>query len=314
MRKRYPLNQSPLYKLQSRRRLAELLAIPLAELESIANSCPPEYKCFKKLISREGKPPKERFIEWPRRQLQCLQRRLARLLDRIDPPVYIHSGFRGTSYLTNAAKHDGSARIAKIDIRRFFPSSSAMHVLTCFIKTFACSEDVAQLLTKLVVVWGHLPTGGSTSSIVSFYAYKPMFDEIHQLACSSGLVMSCCVDDMTFSGERATSGFLNTVRVVVERFGLKIHKRHCFEGGATKVVTGVALTPKGARLPNSRRMKLHLAAVAFTHESDPLKKIKRGEEFLGRAVEASQIEKQFEPLVQVAAKGLSAARKTLRRQ
>lgn len=311
--KRYPLNQSPLFLLRNRRRLAELLGTSLRELESLANAQPPEYKFFKKMILRDGKPPKPRFIEWPKKPLQRVQRRLCLLLNRIHPPEYLHSGFRERSYLTNAAAHSGGARVAKIDIRKFFPSSSNFYVTDCFLNDFQCSEDVAQLLTKLTSVFSHLPTGGSTSSILSFFAYRPMFDEIHRLAVAHDLTMTCCVDDMTFSGERASEGFLNQVRLVVEKYGLKTHKRHCFGKNDVKVITGVAVTPKGSRVPNKRRLKLHEAARSATLHTDPATELKNAEVFLGRAVEASQIEEQFRPLVKIASKAVTSARTRLHR-
>ncbi len=137
-----------------------------------------------------------------------------------------------------------------------------------------------------------------------------MFDEINKLAMENGLVMSCCVDDMTFSGEAAKSGFLYKVRIIVGRYGLKVHKRHCFEAHETKIVTGVALTPKGLRLPNARRQKLHDAVAEFEAEPNGLKKIKLGERLLGRATEAAQIEEQFRPLVTKAGQLLVAAKQS----
>jgi RNA-directed DNA polymerase len=308
MRKRYPLNQSPLYKLHRRKDLAKLLGLTLRQVEEMADATLLNYRCFERVMQKDGKE-KRRWIEWPKKYLQAVQRRLARLLDRVEHPDYIHSGFRGRSYITNALEHDCEVRLAKIDIRKFFPSASARCVARCFSQTFQCSPDVTAILTKLTTISGHLPTGGSTSPILSFYAYKPMFDEIHQLAAGRGLVMSCCVDDMTFSGEAATSGFLNEVRLIVARYGLNVHKRHCFDPSQTKVVTGVALTPRGVRLPNQRRQKLHDAVLAFNAEGDPRQRVKKGAQLLGRAVEAAQVEGRFEPLVRLAAAKLSEAKR-----
>ncbi|HEY5909798.1 MAG TPA: reverse transcriptase family protein [Verrucomicrobiae bacterium] len=260
------------------------------------------YQCFER---------DERWIEWPRRRLQAIQRRLVRLLDRIEPPAYMHSGFRGRSYVTNAREHEWGIRLAKIDVRKFFPSTSARYVFRCFLATFECSDDVAAVLTKLTTISGHLPTGGSTSTILSFYAYKRMFDELADLSASRGVVMSCLVDDMTFSGEAATSRFLYEVRLIAGQYGLKVHKRHCFEPGQVKVVTGVALTPQGVRLPNQRRKNLQDATSAFAAEQDPWLKVKKGEQLLGRVTEAAQIEPRFRPYISVVARQLKEARRAL---
>jgi hypothetical protein len=139
-----------------------------------------------------------------------------------------------------------------------------------------------------------------------------MFDEIQTLAVSCGLVMTCCFDDMTFSGEAATSGFLNQVRMIVSRYGLKTHKRHCFDPMQPKVVTGIALTPQGVRLPNRRRKKLHEAFLAFEREPNPCQKVKRAEEFLGRAVEAAQVEERFRSIIPPATERLDEAKRALK--
>jgi hypothetical protein len=308
--KRYPLNQSPFFQLQSRSKLAELLRLTPSELNKMAAAQDSQYNCFPKQIEKNGKT-KERWVERPKPELRRVQKRIVQLLDRIQPPDYLHSGVRGRSYITNASQHKPGVRVAKIDIKKFFPNAYAGHVYRSFVDVFLCSQDVAAVLMRLTTAFGHIPTGGNSSTIISFYAFKPMFDEIHSLAIGRGLVMSCCVDDMTFSGPKATEGFLNEVRIIVERFGLKTHKRHWFEANQTKVVTGVALTPQGARLPNARRKKLHEAVNSFVAESNPIKKVKLGEQLLGRTTEAAQVETRFAPLVPAAASKLAEAKRVI---
>jgi RNA-directed DNA polymerase len=310
MRIRYPLDQSPLYRLRSRVQLAKLLHIAPDELNTMARASDSLYECFPKMIEKDGKK-KERYIERPKPRLRFVQKRLVNLLNRIVPPNYLHSAFRGRSYISNASQHPCNCRVAKIDIRKFFPSAYAGRVYRSFVDVFQCSHDVAGTLAKLTTAFGHLPTGGNSSSMISFFAFKPMFDEIHALAVTHGLVMTCCVDDMTFSGADATSNFLNKVRVIVHRYGLKVHKRHWFDSHQTKIVTGVALTPRGPRVPNGRRKKLHLAQAAFQVEANLHKKVKIGEEVLGRVTEAAQIEEKFVSLVSRAAQKLRDVKKAL---
>src|ERR1035441_510174 len=107
--KRYPLNQSPLYKLHSRTKLAQHLGLTIQELNQVASSQDSLYDRFSKTIQKDGKT-KERFIEHPKPRLRQIQKRLACLLDRIQPPDYIHSGFRGRSYISNALSHRSEVR------------------------------------------------------------------------------------------------------------------------------------------------------------------------------------------------------------
>ena len=201
--KAYPISQSPLYKLASRRKLAELLDLPRGELESVANGGIRNYSVFD-TEPKIGK--KKRHIEYPHAPLRRVQRSLTRLLGRIAPPAYLHSAYRRRSYVTNAAVHSYSQRSAKIDIRSFFQAADSSRVTRAFRDQFKCSGDVAAVLAKLTTVSGHIPTGGNSSTMISFWAYKPMFDEIHTMSLGAGVEMTCCVDDMTFTGEKATPG------------------------------------------------------------------------------------------------------------
>ena len=205
MKKRYPLNQSPLYRLRRRKDLADLLRLSLPQLESLANATAPQYRCFGKVVGK-----KTRWIEWPRKPLQRAQKRLSRLLDRIEAPDYIHSGFRGRSYVTNAQQHKCVGNVAKIDIRSFFPQASSRWVRHCFADAFECSQDVAAILTKLFTIHGHLTTGGNSSTIVSFFAYKPMFDTIQILAKTRGVT-----EDTQEDEERA-------ILYVIEHYGIHV--------------------------------------------------------------------------------------------
>ncbi len=311
MMTRYPLDQSPFYRLHSRKSLALLLHVTLSDLNTMAGEQNSLYECYPKIIEKDGKK-KERFIERPKPHLRKVQKRLVQLLNRIQPPSYLHSAFRGRSYITNASVHSINSRIVKIDIRKFFPSAYAGYVYRSFSDIFECSPDVAATIARLTTAFGHLPTGGNSSSMISFFAFKKMFDEINALAIARGLVMSCCVDDMTFSGVGATSHFLNEVRTIVQRYGLRVHKRHCFELAQTKIVTGVALTPKGHRLPNARRKKLHDAYRLFRQECKLHEKVKLGEKLLGRATEAAQVEEQFKPLISKSAQALKEVKLALK--
>lgn len=181
--KRYPLNQSPFFRLQSRAKLAAFLDVALADLNNMALAQDSLYNCFTKKIEKNGKT-KERKVERPKLELRRVQRRIVHLLDRIQPPDYLHSGFRGRSYTSNALQHDPKARLAKIDIRKFFPSAYAGYVYRSFVDVFQCSHDVAGVIARLTTAFGHLPTGGNSSTIMSFFAFKPMFDEIQCLAIS----------------------------------------------------------------------------------------------------------------------------------
>ncbi len=299
----YPIHQSPLYRLTTRRKLASLLKITPSELEALARAKIENYKCF----YRETKPGKARWIEWPNPPLRKVQKRITALLGRITPPEYLHSGYKGRSYITNAEQHSSSLPSGKIDIKKFFPSAKRERVARSFRDQFQCPLDVAAVLANLTTFQDHVPTGGNSSTMISFWAYRPMFDEIYTRAKEIGAIMTCCVDDMTFTGAEVKPSFINEVAIIIRKNGLKTHKVHFFAAGVPKIVTGVAVTPKGLRLPNKRRLKLHQAFVDVRATADPTEKLKVAKSLLGRATEAQQVESRFGGAVAAATKILSDA-------
>jgi len=78
----------------------------------------------------------------------------------------------------------------KLDIRKFFPSSSSHYVQRFFEEVLEYPPDVASRARRLLTYDGHLPTGGNASTILSFWAYKPLFDEIDALAKAQGSAVS----------------------------------------------------------------------------------------------------------------------------
>jgi len=125
--KRYPINQSPLYKLRNRRKLASIFNLKISDLEALVKRND-NYRIFR--IGKETK--KTRTVEVPKPKLDRLHHRLFVLLSRIEPPDYLHSGVKGRSYVTNAKSHLHAHELAKVDIVQFFPSTKGWHVFNFF--------------------------------------------------------------------------------------------------------------------------------------------------------------------------------------
>ena len=218
--------------------------------------------------------------------------RLARWIaeDRIETPDYLPSAISGHSYITNAAAHSATVPSIKIDVKKFFPSVLSATVFRFFVGPMRCNREVAGLLANLLTYQGHLPTGGSASPIIAFYAFKGMFDEIDALARAKGLTMTCYVDDMTLSGKNATRGVLQQVRLIIARHGLKSHKVKFLPANRPKVITGVAATTKGLRVPNRRHRAISQSFVEYQTAPDEAAARKALNKLIGRMHEAGQIE------------------------
>ena len=94
----YPLNQSPLYKLSTKNKLADLLHLTPKQLVAVVRNTASLYR----LDNIDG-----RQIEDPKHQLKGIHTRLQKLLSRIKTPDYLHSGVKGLSYISNAMAHVG---------------------------------------------------------------------------------------------------------------------------------------------------------------------------------------------------------------
>jgi len=281
----YPLNQSPLYKLKSRRKLAALFNITLKELESLANR-PDNYRVF--TIGKAANKPRQ--VEEPKPYIERLHRRLFNLLRRIEPPAYLHSGIKGKSYITNAQVHIGAETLITLDIRKFFPSTMGWHVFEFFNEVLLCSSDVAGLLTKLSTCNNHVPTGSCLSQVLAFYAHYHMFEEMNSYVRSSGLVMTCYVDDIAISGNSANKSVLYDIRGMLKKRGLMSHpnKERVYKKGTPKEVTGSIVIKDELRLPNRKHKLIHDEIDALLLQDDNEEKLKQINVTIGRAIAANQ--------------------------
>ena len=246
-----------------------------------------------RLFSQTNAAGKSRQIQEPKRRLQWIHGKIHALLSRVEVPEYLHSAVRGRSYISNAAAHDPSMPMLKIDVKKFFASVPRVAIFNFFAGPMKCRRDVAGLLADMLTFEAHLPTGSAASPIIAFYAFKPMFDEIEQFALARGLKMTCYVDDMALSGPRANKAALFEVRKIIARHGLKSHKAHVFAATQPKVVTGVCNTPAGPRVPNKLHLKIK---TGFENLSSAKTADARNEALrplLGRLEAAGQIDPAF---------------------
>lgn len=282
-RQKYPINQSQLYQLRSKKKMAEMLQFDFGCLDQILADS--NYHVF---LNAKG-----RWIQHPLSELRSIHDRLQRLLKRIRLPDYVHSQ-KNRSYVTNAVAHSGTVPFVKTDISKFYPSTSFSAVFHLFRHIFRCSEDVAWHLARLCCYQGkHLPTGSPISGIVAFLAHQPMFDQIAQIAVERSCVFTVFVDDLGISGLKASKSLLYQIRGIIRSHGLntKDEKSKVYGSGRPKKITGVVITSDGPRVPNCRLLKIHRLRNKI-QALDPNKERDRLELSLrGSLQETSQIHK-----------------------
>lgn len=282
-REKYVINQSPLYKIKSKAKLAEILQFDINSFNEIVADG--NYKVFQ---NNQG-----RWIQYPLNQLRAIHDRIQGYLKRIHIPEYVHSQ-KGKSYITNAIQHSSELPLLKTDISKFYPSTSFSAVFHLFHKIFECSEDVAWHLAKLCCFQAkNLPTGSPISGSIAFLAHQPMFDKIDALSTSQECVFTLFVDDLGISGFSASKSLLYQIRGIIRSNGLATSdtKSKTYGLGRPKKITGVFLTVDGAKVPNKRLQKIHrlkkeIQSLPASKNREKLEKSLRGS-----VQEASEIDK-----------------------
>ncbi len=253
MNKTYQLQASKLYRLRNRRKLAELLGVPRTFFNS--------EHVFKYDEFSRPKPngDGERLFTVPEDELKRIQKRICKLLVRIETPEWVISGKRHHSYVTNAERHCDNVFLKTMDISHFYDSASRSYIYKVFKDTFLMANDIAWIVTDLVTYKEILPTGSPSSQSVVFWAYRNMFEKINDIAIKYNCVFTLYVDDMTFSSNLPIpKGLRDEVARELRKNGLiaKHTKDHYYQGKDFKKVTGVGIKEGKLKLPNNRRKKL----------------------------------------------------------
>ena len=259
--KGYEINQSPLYKLSSKRKLATILQIEYASLLRAKDWI--NYTVGEIEKGSGG----FRTIYDPCRELKRVQRRIKNLLSRISIPNWVFSGCKGVCHVDNGKYHEHSVYFIQSDLHAFYDSCSRERVFRLFKDRFKCSSDVSALLSDLTTLTLKdgstvIPTGSPCAQLVAFFAYQDMFNELHNLARNYGCKFSLYVDDLTFSSKTPFSNpavFKKKILQIVKRYGhsLSLSKTAYRGADETKVITGVAITKEGvSAIPNKLRYKI----------------------------------------------------------
>lgn len=258
---RYPIESSPLWGLTSIHTLATLIDVPVKDLESICMA--PIYNRFDERPKPGAKPGKEpRHIQEPIEATLRIHYRIAKHLDSIQRPDFLHSATRKRSHVTNARAHvDAGGAVVAMDIRKFFENTTYHHMKAFFLKDLGCSLDVARLLATVCAADGHLPTGSCISPLLSYFTHRKMFAAVQSLCLEKQVTMTLYVDDLTLSGPHATKTMLHQIKGLIKRQDLRTQptKDAVVRPGKAAIITGAVRDGGQVRLRN----KHHNAIVSL---------------------------------------------------
>ena len=253
--KLYPISNSPLYRLKSRKKLIEILDIKnYASLNKFIENPEKHYNQFS-LFSTKGKL---REIKEPIGRMRVIHQKVAKLLSRVETPEYLMSQ-KGCSYKDNAEFHkDTDNNILTTDIRNFFPSCRRERIAFSFKKHFGMPGDIAFLLSKLLTFQDRIPQGSSASNLLSFWSNYSMFEHINEFCLERSFRFSLYVDDITVSASsKIKKNDIRKICKILEKNGFEIKKEKTkyFKKGQVKHITGVALKKGEILLEHSKKKK-----------------------------------------------------------
>ena len=207
----------------------------------------------------------ERLISAPMPRLKAAQRWI---LDHVLSKVELHDaahGFApGRSIVSNARPHVGRAVVINLDLKDFFPSVAYPRVWGQFralgyskaaatIFSLLCTEPEVDLVHLDGRAWyvargeRHLPQGAPSSPALTNILCRRLDRVLTTLATRSGFTYTRYADDLTFSGDAASTDdvgkLLRRVRHLVTAEGFTVHpdKTRVVRRGRRQEVTGLVV-------------------------------------------------------------------------
>lgn len=219
-----------------------LLKVLDCTLEECQSAIKKGYRKFR--IVKDGKI---RLIEEPNPELKIILQNLLKFLRQYLPsPDYCMAGYEGQNNIKNAEKHIKKREVITMDISHYFPNTQAKYV-KAFFEKLGMSGEVLDLIVDLTTYNGHLPTGAPTSTFLSFWVHKDIFDSIYNKMQELETDMTIYVDDITLSTHKHIGNWvIGYINNALKTHGLFLKKsktkRYSYRNA---VVTGVYIAQDG---------------------------------------------------------------------
>lgn len=260
---RYEVKQSPLAQKPTQRQLAKLVKLKRDELRALAT-----YHDTWIVRRDEEINGKLRHLAYPRGKLRVVHELLKFHLKKIKQPPYLFSPRVGRSQRDNAALHLGQTQFLKLDIKQFYPSTTAKHVYRWAREELGMHDDVAGLFTRLATVDGVASFGSPLTPVLATLVHRKIFDTIYRVCEQRGLRMSLWVDDITISGKFIPGVLVREIREIIRTHGLKSHKLFYMTGNRPVAITGPLVDDLYIRATRSLHEQIRGLYGALSEASD----------------------------------------------
>ncbi len=231
--------------------LSRLLSTEKQTLIAIVNGTEHFYRTFE--IKKKSGGTRE--IRAPYPSLKAIQQWI---YEYVLKKQYVHGCAHGfinrKSIVTNAKKHVGNKCLLKLDLKDFFPSIKINKVVQVF-KDIGYSKTVSWLLASLCCLDEELPQGAPTSPVLSNIIARNMDKRLYRLAKHFGFQYTRYADDISFSGDDISTGFIKYATDIILDCGFTVNtkKVRLYKEKDNKILTGVALKNGTLKLPREKR-------------------------------------------------------------
>jgi RNA-directed DNA polymerase len=221
-----------------------------------------------------GKKKKLRDLKYPVADLRGVHERLKYHLNKIRQPSYLFSPRRKRGQRDNAALHLDQNQYLTLDLKQFYPSTTAAMVRRWFQDEMGMYPDVAGLLTHLVTIDDQVSFGSPLTPVLCTLIHRQTFDKIADLCDRYGLLYSLWVDDLTISGKFVHGDVVREIRKIIAGADLRSHKIRFRTGSRPVFITGIGVVGRELVAPNSLNLRikqlweeLHLAETINEREA-----------------------------------------------
>lgn len=190
------------------------------------------------------------------------------LNDNYETPECVCGYVKGKSIVSNSEIHLGKKIIIKADIKDFFYSIPIENIKNMFLQ-FSATEEIAELLSKLVTYDDVLYPGLITSPIISNIILNDFDNDFMKLANDYKCIYSRYADDITISSNDVYPS-REEISKLLEKYNFSLNEKKfkIMKRGQTQVVTGLSVfDTTRPRIP--RKIKKRIKTACFLSAKIP---------------------------------------------
>jgi len=199
----------------------------------------------------------------------------SQILEKCTYPSYLQGALRGRGIYPNATLHTNSKVLICEDIDGYFPNTKSKIIKSIWRDFFHCTNEVADVLTKLTSYKGVLPQGWKTSSYLANLVFWDIESEVFKQLQQKDFAYSRFIDDIAMSKKDAyKKSELTEVISIVQRmfkrkgFSIKRNKHSIATCKSKQKVTGLQVNNKTPCIDSERRNQIrasvHNLEIAYS--------------------------------------------------